>query len=57
MVNDVQNTDNIIDVILRRVRKIMSDDPAEMSASESDSPESSCTSISKSEGSIDYSFK
>lgn len=54
MASDVQNTEHVVDVILRRIRKMTSDDPAALS-SDSDSPGSSCASISKSESSTGYS--
>ncbi|XP_028401463.1 ankyrin repeat and SAM domain-containing protein 3-like [Dendronephthya gigantea] len=42
------NTDNITETIIRRVEKLLCEDVTELSSS-SDSPESSCTSFSKSE--------
>jgi hypothetical protein len=48
MSEDTSNTENITDTICRRVEKLICDDVTELSSS-SDSPESSCTSFSKSE--------
>ena len=48
MSEDASNGENITDTILRRVEKLICDDVTELSSS-SDSPESSCTSFSKSE--------
>ena len=48
MSEDILNADNTTETILRRVEKLISDEVMELSSG-SDSPESSCTSFSKSE--------
>lgn len=48
MSENTLNTDNITETIIRRVEKLLCEDVTELSSS-SDSPESSCTSFSKSE--------
>ena len=48
MSEDTLNADNITETILRRVEKLLCDEVSDLSSS-SDSPESSCTSFSKSE--------
>jgi hypothetical protein len=48
MSEDTSNAENITETVVRRVEKLICDDGTEISSS-SGSPESSCTSFSKSE--------